>query len=271
MSKSKIDSTNWDKLWQAEAKRSRQKRNTAYSWDEHAEEFQRQYSRSDYRDKLLAKLQITPDMTVLDVGCGPGNLAVPLSARVKSVTALDASKEMLRLGKEDAAAQNRANITFLHLNWNETILGRDFPQHDAVICSRAFANNNPQESLTKLNDAAKSLVYLTLRTSADEATAYYRQLYREAGSEYRVFPDYIYAYNLLSQMGILPHVDYIDYTDSFRYERAENAYKVLSGHMCLETQLQREKLLQHVTRNMEKNGIFKLDLKVKWALLWWQK
>ncbi len=268
----KIDSINWEELWQNEAQRSKLKSNPPYSWDDHAEDFQRQYSRSDYRDKLLEKAQIEPDSTVLDVGCGPGNLAVPLASRAKHVTALDKSGEMLRLGKKEADAQKISNISFIHMDWNDVVIGRDVPPHDIVICSRSFANQNPRESLIKLNRAANSRVYLTLRTSADEATAFFHNLYKEVGKEYKVYPDYLYGCNLLHQIGILAHVDFINYTDSFRYTTAEDTYRVMSSHMNITNQEQKDKMMLFITRNMtSNNGNFVLDIKVKWALLWWQK
>jgi ubiquinone/menaquinone biosynthesis C-methylase UbiE len=267
----KIDSIDWEDLWKDELERSRNKNAPPIDWDERAVEFERQYSRSDYRDKMLERVYVRPDFSVLDVGCGPGNLAVPLAARARSVTALDMSKEMLRLAKQEAAAQHRANITFSHFNWGEVVVGKDIEPHDVVICSRAFANPNPKEALFKLDQAAKRYVYLTLSTNADEARVFYSNLYKEIGKDYLRFPDYIYAYNLLYQAGILAHVDFIDYTDSFRYDKAEDAYQVLNSHIQAETQEQEDKLMSYIIQNAEKNRGFKLDIKCKWALLWWQK
>jgi protein-L-isoaspartate O-methyltransferase len=264
-----IDSIDWNQLWKDDIQLSRGKSGSSVNWDEHAEEFERQYSRSDYRDKLLDRVRVEQGFTVLDVGCGPGNIAVPLASRARSVTALDISNEMLRLAKKEADAQKSTNITFMQLDWNEAVIGKDIQPHDIVICSRAFASQNPQDWLLKLNRAAKCCVYLTLATAADESTAFSRDLYKTIGKEYKLTPNYIYGYNLLYRMGILAHVDFIDYTDTFRYARAEDAYKILSGHTHVETQEQKDKLMAYITHNMDRNGGFKLDRKCKWALLWW--
>ena len=270
MSNREIDKIDWDQLWKDELKRVNVAR---IDWDERerALEFERQYSRTDYRDKMLDRVQTDPDCSVLDVGCGPGNLAVPLAARARNVTALDKSKEMLRLGKEAAAARQITNINFIQLNWDDVVIWKDIQPHDVVICSRAFSNMNPRESLLKLHAAAKKTVYLTLSTANDNAKVFYRKFYQEIGKEYRTGPDYIYGYNLLYQMGIQAHVDFIDYTDSFRYEKAEVALQKMSFHLKVETREQKDKLMSFIMRNMEKNNGFKLDLKCRWALLWWQK
>lgn len=272
MKPTKIDTINWEKLWQQERHNSKNNRAPLYNWDDHAAEFERLYSRSDYRDKLLSKVIVGRGDTVLDVGCGPGNLTVPLASRAGGVTALDSSIEMLRLGEKEAKAKNISNTVFKQLDWNEAVIWKNVQPHDIVICSRSFPNQHPKESLVKLDRAAKSRVYLTLRTAADEATAFFQNLYQAIGKEYRAYPEYMYGYNLLHQLGILAHVDYIDYTDTFRYEGAEAAYAVLTDHMNIETSAQKEKVMYYITRNMGKNnGIFSLDIKVKWALLWWGK
>jgi 2-polyprenyl-3-methyl-5-hydroxy-6-metoxy-1,4-benzoquinol methylase len=47
-------------------------------------------------------LPLLPDDTLLDVGCGPGRLSVPLAQRVKSVTSLDVSEEVLKFCRKNA-------------------------------------------------------------------------------------------------------------------------------------------------------------------------
>lgn len=265
-----IDTIDWAQLWQDELQRSNN-RISPPDWDKLAQDFERQYSRSDYRDKLLKKIYIESGDTVLDIGCGPGNLAVPLAARAKLVTALDISGEMLRLAGQEAAREGLDNIVFVRNDWEDVVIGRDIQIHDVAVCSRSFSSRNPGAALAKLHQAAAKYVYLTLHTHADEATEFRRSIYGEMGREYRPSPDYIYAYNLLYQMGITAHVNFIDYTDSFRYRNAEDAYRILSSHMHPATPWQKEKLMLYITRNMEENNGFKLDLKCKWALLWWQK
>ena len=266
-----IDKIDWEQLWKDELKRSNVENTTQLNWDTFAEQFERQYSRSDYRDKMLDRICSSPNDTVLDIGCGPGNLAVPLASRVKSVTALDVSKDMLRLAKKQAESQHFSNITFIQFDLEDVVIGKDIQPHDIVVCSRAFPKRNPRESLEKLDQAAKKFVYLTLKTIDDDAHKFYLDLYREIGKEYRRYPDYIYAYNLLYQMGIPAHVDFIEYTDIFRYEKAEDAFQILDSHIRVETRNQKDKLMSFVVRNIEKNNGFKLDMKCKWALLWWQK
>ncbi|MFT6144843.1 MAG: ubiquinone/menaquinone biosynthesis C-methylase UbiE [Myxococcota bacterium] len=53
---------------------------------------------------------LTPESTVLDVGCGTGSFALRLAPHVRAVHGLDLSSEMVRIAKGKAA--DAANVTF---------------------------------------------------------------------------------------------------------------------------------------------------------------
>lgn len=240
-------------------------------WNAMAEDFERQFNRSDYREKMMERIQVEPDATVLDVGCGPGTLSLPLAARAKSVTALDFAEDMLRVGERKAREKGVANIRFVKLDWNEAAVGRDIPPHDVVVCSRAFCGSDPRASLLKLHAAARRKVYLTSKTPGDASQRFYQDLYRRLGMEYTAREDYIRYYNILHDLGIMARVDFLTYTDSFRYERSEDAFRVLNSHVLVETESQRELLMNYVLENMAAHGCFHLDIESRWALLSWDK
>ncbi|WP_240662482.1 class I SAM-dependent methyltransferase [Streptomyces sp. WAC 06738] len=50
---------------------------------------------------------------VLDLGCGTGQLAVPLASRVGSVIGMDPEPDMLRLARQAAAGQGLRNVTWV--------------------------------------------------------------------------------------------------------------------------------------------------------------
>jgi ubiquinone/menaquinone biosynthesis C-methylase UbiE len=49
---------------------------------------------------LVKKVIIQPSWTVLDIGCGPGDVSIWAAKRAKHVTALDHSGKMLSFLKE---------------------------------------------------------------------------------------------------------------------------------------------------------------------------
>jgi ubiquinone/menaquinone biosynthesis C-methylase UbiE len=65
---------------------------------------------------IIQQLDIHPGMYVLDVGCGPGRLTIPLSESVGpdgKVIAIDIQSEMLQRAKEKATVRNLKNIEFI--------------------------------------------------------------------------------------------------------------------------------------------------------------
>jgi SAM-dependent methyltransferase len=62
---------------------------------------------------LRAEFGLEPGGRILDLGCGPGTLSIPLSRLVGEVVALDIDPEMLAEGERQAAGAGRANIRWL--------------------------------------------------------------------------------------------------------------------------------------------------------------
>ncbi|MFI9595652.1 class I SAM-dependent methyltransferase [Nonomuraea sp. NPDC052265] len=73
------------------------------------------------------------DGRVLDLGCGPGTIAIPLARRTKAVLAVDPAREMLAEGGR--LAEGVANITWLQ--GDSTVL-RALPPFDHVVMGRSF-------------------------------------------------------------------------------------------------------------------------------------
>jgi SAM-dependent methyltransferase len=66
--------------------------------------------------RLIDRAAVRPGMAVLDAGCGPGRLTVPLARRVGSagrVVALDIQPEMLARARANVAAAGLDNVEFV--------------------------------------------------------------------------------------------------------------------------------------------------------------
>ena len=78
--------------------------------------------------KTIGLLDIRSGMSVLDAGCGPGRLTIPVAHRVGpkgEVTAMDLQYGMLREVQDRARAANLSNIRFLRAGIGEGKLERD--------------------------------------------------------------------------------------------------------------------------------------------------
>jgi ubiquinone/menaquinone biosynthesis C-methylase UbiE len=70
-----------------------------------------------HAETIIEYLDVKKGMSVLDVGCGPGRVTIPIAKKVGSnghVTAMDIQEEMLNKARGKAQKENLNNITFLH-------------------------------------------------------------------------------------------------------------------------------------------------------------
>jgi SAM-dependent methyltransferase len=124
----------------------------------------------NYLDELLCRMKLSMDYSVLDVGCGIGEIALPLSRRVSRVTALDYSPVALEMLREKASRLGYVNIKTLHGDFPTFSVGSDVEEHDVVLASRSLPMGDLRKSLTLINQAAKLLCYLTWGTGRNELT-----------------------------------------------------------------------------------------------------
>jgi len=84
-------------------------------------------------DALAEAFDLSQADVVLDVGCGTGQLALPLASRVRSVVGVDPEPDMLRLARDAAEAQGIRNATWM--------LGADsdVPALGALLGARSLA------------------------------------------------------------------------------------------------------------------------------------
>ncbi|MEV4107785.1 class I SAM-dependent methyltransferase [Nonomuraea sp. NPDC049695] len=87
------------------------------------------------------------DSRVLDLGCGPGTIAVPLARRVKAVLAVDPAREMLAEGRRLAGDIP----TIVWLPGDSTML-RVLPPFDHVVMGRSFHWMDRRSVLAQLDE-----------------------------------------------------------------------------------------------------------------------
>jgi ubiquinone/menaquinone biosynthesis C-methylase UbiE len=85
------------------------------------------FTKTNRSEVIVEHLGLTPGMKVLDFGCGPGRVTVPVAKRVGNggkVVAVDIQAGMLARAMEKAQAANLTNIEFVHAAAGDGKLGR---------------------------------------------------------------------------------------------------------------------------------------------------
>jgi ubiquinone/menaquinone biosynthesis C-methylase UbiE len=114
------------------------------------------FTRTNRAATIIEHLELEPDMAVLDVGCGPGRVAVPLAERVPKgeVVAVDIQDGMLRRAKEKAQNANVPNIRFVQAGAGEGKLERNHFDR-ALLVAVLGEIPNQQAALHEVFDALK--------------------------------------------------------------------------------------------------------------------
>ncbi|HOZ49856.1 MAG TPA: class I SAM-dependent methyltransferase [Candidatus Hydrogenedentes bacterium] len=74
------------------------------------------FTKTNRAQTIIERLRLESGMTILDAGCGPGRLTIPVAKRVGGqglVVAMDIQDGMLARVREKARAENLSNIEFL--------------------------------------------------------------------------------------------------------------------------------------------------------------
>jgi SAM-dependent methyltransferase len=142
--------------------------------------------------------------TLLDVGCGPGAIALAVAGRLARVYGLDFSRGMLDALMENAAARGLNNVEPIQRAWEED--WADVPACDLVVASRSTLVNDLADALARLDAKANRRVCLTSLVGGRFVHA---GILQALGRENEPLPDYIYVLNILYQMGRQPRLDYI--------------------------------------------------------------
>jgi 2-polyprenyl-3-methyl-5-hydroxy-6-metoxy-1,4-benzoquinol methylase len=106
---------------------------------------------------IVGRLNLQPGMKVLDVGCGPGRLTIPIAEQIGpqgEVVAIDIQPGMLRRAREKAQAANLNNIRFLQAAAGEGKLG--YSQYDRALLVTVLGEiPDRQAALKEILDALK--------------------------------------------------------------------------------------------------------------------
>lgn len=110
-------------------------------------------ARPQYSPRLIARVaqltELGPHDRLMDLGCGPGNLALAFAPLVGSVVAIDPEPEMLALA-EAAAGALKPRITLVQGSSND--LGPHFGTFKLVTIGRAFHWMDREDTARRLDD-----------------------------------------------------------------------------------------------------------------------
>ena len=224
----------WAYFW---ARKLEAKKDRAKDWNKAAPNFGKSAKKDDYHTKLIERIDISEEDTLLDLGCGEGSITIPLAKKAKSVTGVDSAYKMLEILNEKAQKENITNIKTIEEDLTKITID-NVGKHDIIIASRSLNGVlNIKETIANINEIADKYVYITLFGPNNWKLE--KEFYQSINKEYFEFPSHRYFFNILVDMGIYPNVENLNIGHEREYESIEEALE--SGKWRLDTLNDEEK------------------------------
>lgn len=226
----------------------------------------------EYTENQINTLILDSNDSVLDVGCGPGRIAVPVAKRAARVTALDASAKMLEYCMKNAKQQGLSNITPKQIDWNTAKVGVDVEKHDVVIASRSVGLRD----IIKLNSAANKYVFILSFAQRPSLKEVQMDLFKGITQENIKFHSnrmfgYNIVFNILYDLGIDPNVRIVKdgFTKDYAtYEEAYDDLRTLGEVKPEQESLFRDNVNKYLTKNHDGSVTFRRETKT--YIMWWE-
>ncbi len=158
-------------------------------------------------ERQLARLQTAPGDTVLDIGAGPGNLAVPLAARGCRVVAVEPAAPMRDLLCRNAAEAG-VDLEVVPAAWEDLAISELGGPFDLVIASYSLTMVDIRAALEKMHEVCAGEVHLSWFFTPPPWGYVLHALWPAVhGAAYHYEPMAGCLVNVLLQMGLFPTVE----------------------------------------------------------------
>ena len=208
-------------LYRRQMPRANRQEKTPEYWDGRAPAMSQRMSDSQYVQQFVAALDLEGCATLLDVGCGPGTIALTLAPRLEHVYGLDYSPGMLAAFAAESRARGLTMATPILRAWEDD--WADVPVCDIVVASRSTAVPDLEAAILKLDSKARKRVYMSYPADGSLPGDDVRRAIGRAGAS---APDYLCVVGILHHLGLYPTLGYL--TTENRFARCADFADFLS-------------------------------------------
>jgi ubiquinone/menaquinone biosynthesis C-methylase UbiE len=275
-----LNDMDWNEVWKSRTKENRESspgRDCARIWEsrESAMRFWDMCRQERGRiDKTVWETDITATSRVLDIGAGPGTLAIPFAQKAAHVTAVEPAEGMCSVMQEKMAEFGVKNITIVQKRWEDVDVKKDLePPYDVVIASFSLGMQDIRAAIEKMQQASSKYVYLYHFAGETSWDRQWQELWpRLHDRAYQPGPKCDVLYNVLYQMGIYPHIRTFRLEHNQRYSNQDEAVAALAPQAQAESEEQKAVLREYLQGAMrEEEGVLLMpgsSIRVK---MWWEK
>lgn len=224
--------------------------------------------------ECLKHLHTPPGSTVLDIGAGPGTLAVPLAAAGCKVTVVEPAPPMhAALAEYKQMKSVFADIPIISKTWEE-VDSEEIGKFDYVVSSFAMSVPDLNEALLKMNAVAEKEVHIFWFLIPPPWEQINRALWTKLhNEEYYGRPLADLIWNALYRLGIYANLEVLPLSDSHYYETFEELSAEYIDRLAAKEDRQIrlvEEYLKKVFSEVPGKGFVLLEDGL-YAHIWWNK
>lgn len=275
------DDADWNEIWKARQIRHESSKHfddPSHNWDrkENAERYDaNSRSRYDERVKItIDGLDIDKTSRVLDIGAGPGTLALPLSPLVAEITAVEPGEGMVAILDGHIWREGITNISCIRKTWEDVDISDDLDgKYDVVIASLSLTMHDIRAALAKMDAVSRKYVYLFWFVDSPFWEKMYDDLWVKLhGSPYYPGPKADCLFNVLYQMGIFANVEMLPLDKEYRFASEKEMTAFFRRRFSVTTPEQEKILkeyLEPLIRHVGNEIVIAGDS--TFAKIWWKK
>ncbi|MDR2521594.1 MAG: methyltransferase domain-containing protein [Spirochaetaceae bacterium] len=275
-----VNNIDWNKLWMDAQQKNIDSGHGGECWTMWQEKdaaknyFSSFIASPSVKKRVAALARMTGrDSRVLDIGAGPGNIAIPLSRKVAHISAVEPAAGMAEVFGDQIRIENAHNIRLVQKRWEDVDVERDLEApYDLTFASFSLGMLDLRASIEKMLCVSTNVIVLYwhvgLQAFDEDAIELSPLLYSK---KHFPVPDSNVIFNLLYSMQIYPDVEIERTNVRLVYKSFDEVLEDYARRYGAETDEQRRLLAGYLhTRFIpfEKGSVIRFTHRVSMRFSW---